>query len=143
MAYAFDYTKKIKIPKFEPNDDNVALEDCINVDRYIVLLKDIDRLCKNNKITEEEAKFLKLCATRWIKFDYENVAQYYATKASKEFQKCLEKSAMVLIDIDKAFENTIIASRDYIENISKSYIAENIDKYQDVNFDRDTWMEDK
>ena len=143
MAYTYDYTKKIKIPKFEPDESNVSLEDCVDVDRYIALLRDIDTRLSKNKITPEEAKFLKLCATRWIKFDYENVAQYFATKASPEVQDCLEKSAMILIDVNKAFENTIVASRDYIEDISKSYIAENIDKYQDVDFNRDTWQEDK
>lgn len=135
MAYKYDYSKGIKIPKFEPDGTNVELEDCVNVDRYIFLLKDIDVKLKEKKITEIEAKFLKMCATRWLKFDYENVAQYYASKASPEFQRCLEQSAMILIDIDKAFENTIVKSRDYIDKVSKRYIIDNIDKFQDTDLE--------
>lgn len=128
-----EYTKKVKIPKFEPNDENIDLEDCINVDKYLFLLRDIDLELKNKEITENEAKFLKLCATRWIKFNYENVAQYYATKSSPAFQRCLEKSAMVLIDINKAFESSIVKSKQYIEKITNEYMNENVDNYNDID----------
>jgi len=128
------YSKKIKIPKFEPDDRNIQLEDCVNVDKYNELIRRINKELNDGNITDYEAKFLKLCATRWIIFDYSNVAQYYATNASETMQRLLEQSTMVLIDIDKSFENTTKTVRNFVNDISNKYIENNLAKFEMYDF---------
>jgi hypothetical protein len=41
---------------------------------------------------------------RHIVFDYQKIADYYA-HASKEIQELMEKSALVIIDFNKAIQN--------------------------------------
>ena len=135
------YSKKIKIPKFEPDERNVNLEDCVSVTKYIELIGAINGALESNEITEYEAKFLKLCATRWIKFDYENVAQYYATKANEKMQNLLEKSTMVLIDVDKAFENSTTTARNFVDEISNKYISNNLELFERCNFSNESEIE--
>lgn len=61
-----NYSKKTEIPQFEPSGEDVKLVDCVNVDKYIQLIVEIEEALKQNKITEIEARFLKLGASRWL-----------------------------------------------------------------------------
>lgn len=118
------YTGKFSIPPFEPSDADYSLNDCIDVDRYVELLKSINQSLKDKEITESEARFLKICASRWIKFHYSKVAQWYATKASSAMKDLLEKSAMILIDLDKATEYGIIKGVNYVDRVLKRNISD-------------------
>lgn len=55
-------------------------------------------------ITEEERQFLKDAAGRHNVFNYRNIAEYYA-HATPEMQRLMEKSALVIIDVDNAIAN--------------------------------------
>ena len=57
---------------------------------------------KAEGITEEERQFLKDAAGRHNVFNYRNIAEYYATP---EMQRLMEKSALVIIDINNAIAN--------------------------------------
>lgn len=115
---------ELRVPKYEPTDENVDLEDCIDATHYLELIREINANLENGSISEEEAKFLKLCATRWIKFKYAKVAQWYATKASPAMQRHLERSTMVLVDVGKKFENAVLDAREYFEKVLKRYVTE-------------------
>ena len=136
------YSTKIKIPKFEPDDRNIQLEDCVNVDKYNELIRRINKELSDGNITEHEAKFLKLCATRWIVFDYSNVAQYYATNASETVQRLLEQSTMILIDVDKAFENTTTTVRKFVNDVSNQFIENNLDMFDMYDFSEDKTVDE-
>ena len=46
---------------------------------------------------------LYIAATRHIVFNYSKIADYY-TSASKEMQHLIERSALVIIDFEKAIQ---------------------------------------
>ena len=59
---------------------------------------------KQAKLSEEETLFLSHCELRDTVYDYSKIADFYA-HSSKEIQKLMEDSALVIIDFDKAIEN--------------------------------------
>ena len=63
------------------------------------LMRDIERA----NIPDDVKKFLRLAATRHIKFNYKNIAEFYAG-ATPEVQELMEKSALVVIDINDAIK---------------------------------------
>lgn len=94
------YTSTINVPTYEPTmDEPPAIEELTDTEKYNDLLVQINR----SKCTKEEKEFLRLAAARHIVFDYKKIAEYYA-HASDEMQNFMEKSALVIIDYDKAIE---------------------------------------
>ena len=68
-----------------------------------------DQLKKINesKIAQEIKEYLITAATRHIKFNYKEAAEFYA-HSDKEIQELMEESALVLIDFNKAIENGFV-----------------------------------
>lgn len=94
------YSTKTNIPQYEIQGLNIKLSDCIDKQKYVELLKEID----SSTVSDAQKKFLKLAATRHIRFIYKNIAEYYASTNS-EMQRLMEHSALVIIDIDDAIRN--------------------------------------
>ena len=61
----------------------------------------------------------RLAATRHIVFNYAKIADYYA-HAGEEMQNLMEKSALVLIDIDDAIANGYIQLSKDIDEIMRT-----------------------
>ena len=93
------YTSKIKGPVYEPKNKKPHLLELVNTNKSKRLVNEIN----NSNVTEEEKKFLKFAAQRHNQFNYANIADYYA-HSSKEMQHLMEKSALVIIDFDKAYQ---------------------------------------
>jgi len=110
------YTSKIKAPIYEPK----------NVKPHILELFDktkFDRLkieIQNSSISEEEKKFLFISASRHIIFNYSKIADYYA-HSSKEMQHLMERSALVIIDFEKAIEYGYVKLN---EDITQHFLSE-------------------
>jgi hypothetical protein len=80
---------------YEPIEKpNINLFDCINFDKYNAKIKAIDEY----DLTTEQKEVLKFFAYRFIKIDFENVANYYSFNASDEEQKAIERLRLVLTD---------------------------------------------
>lgn len=94
------YTSKIQIPQYIPSAICPSLTECYDLSKYMDLMREIDQ----SHVSEEEKSFLKIAATRHIKFTYSKAADYYS-HASKEMQKLMENSALVLIDFNDAIAN--------------------------------------
>ncbi len=94
------YTRKIVAPTYKPKNKKPELEDLFNTDKADELIHKI----KQAKLSEEETLFLSHCALRHTVYDYSKIADFYA-HSSKEIQKLMEDSALVIIDFDKAIEN--------------------------------------
>ena len=94
------YSTKTNIPQYEIQGLNIKLSDCIDKQKYVELLQEIE----NSTVSDAQKKFLKLAATRHIRFIYKNIAEYYASTNS-EMQRLMEHSALVIIDIDDAIRN--------------------------------------
>ena len=94
------YTSTINVPTYEPtHDEPPEIESLTDTEKYHSLLSEINAA----KLSKAEKEFLRLAAARHIVFDYKNIAEYYA-HASEEMQNLMEKSALVIIDYDKAIE---------------------------------------
>lgn len=78
-------------PELKPD---IKLIDCINFDKYNEKLKALEEY----DLTEEQIDVLKLFAYRFIKIDFESVANYYSFNASDEEQKAIERLRLVLTD---------------------------------------------
>lgn len=94
-----DYTKKIQVPIYEPKGENPLPKELYDLKKMKVLLEEIDK----SKADDDTKTFLRFAAQRHLVFDYEKIAEFYA-HASPEIQSLMEKSALVLIDFDKAIE---------------------------------------
>lgn len=111
------YTRKVEIPIYEPDGRCVDVEKLVDRKKADELIEEIN----NSSVSEEEKNFLRIAAERHCVFDYENAAEYYA-KASSEMQQLMEKSALVIIDFDKAIEYGFVRLN---EKINEIYDSEN------------------
>lgn len=107
------YSVETKTPIYEPLGLDITLKDCVDVSKVQQLIKDIDA----SKCSDEEKTFLKVAAYRHSAFNYKNVAEYYAAHASKEMQRLMEDSALVIIDFNKAIENGYVKLTERIKKI--------------------------
>lgn len=94
------YTNEVNIPQYDVAGESVTLRQCYDTLWSDELIEEI----KQSNVSEEEKKFLIEASKRHIKFNYRNIAEYYA-QASPEMQKLMEKSALVIIDVDDAIKN--------------------------------------
>lgn len=109
------YTKTIQIPQYTPSKVAPPLTSLADYTKYSELIRDIEK----SNVTDEEKKFLKYAATRHIVFTYSRIADYYA-HASAEMQNLMEKSALVILDVDDAIANGYVKLSKDIENIMKT-----------------------
>ena len=100
MSHADIYTKKMNIPQYEPTGDEVDLSELVDTGKTETLIGEIN----DADIPEDIKGFLREAAHRHSVFDYRNIAEYYA-QADPAVQKLMERSALVIIDIDDAIAN--------------------------------------
>jgi hypothetical protein len=93
------YTRKVESPIYEVRGEKPTLPMLYDTETTDALLKEIE----DSSLPFDVKLFLKLAAHRHTKFNYKNIAEYYA-HASPEEQNLMEKSALVVIDFDKAIE---------------------------------------
>lgn len=91
------YSRAIKVPQYVPNNEQPNIAELTNTLKYRELMADINK----SNVSDEEKAFLKLAASRHIVFNYAKIADYYA-HADAKMQRLMERSALVIIDIDDA-----------------------------------------
>lgn len=106
------YTKKVTSPIYTPSGRPTSIYECYDHQKYLRMVRRIE----NSNVSDEEKAFLKLAATRHIVFNYERIADYYAS-ASKEMQDLMEQSALVIVDFDKAIEQGFIQLNDKMRRL--------------------------
>lgn len=80
---------------YEPVEKpRLRLEDCIDMEKYEEKVKAIE----SYDLTEGQKKVLRIFAYRFIRIDFEGVANYYAFNASEEEKKAIERLRLVLTD---------------------------------------------
>jgi len=97
------YTKKIAIPVYEPKGEEPKISELFSNEKAEALVEEIEKA----KIDPDVKEFLIRAAQRHVVFDYEKIAEFYCHQP-KKVQDLMEKSALVLIDFDKAIENGFI-----------------------------------
>lgn len=78
-------------PKCIPD---LKLQECLNLDKFNKKVEMLDAF----DLTDEQKDVLKMFAYRFIKIDFEAVANYYAYIASDEEKKAIERLRLVLVD---------------------------------------------
>lgn len=91
------YTTEVNIPQYEITGDTPTIADMYNMEKTDELIAEIEQ----SEVTDEEKAFLIEAAKRHIVFNYRNIAEYYA-QASIEMQRLMERSALVIIDVNNA-----------------------------------------
>lgn len=95
------YTMKTNIPQYEITGDCPEISEMLDTEKADDLIKEISQA---EGITPEEREFLIQAARRHNVFNYRNIAEYYA-HATPEMQRLMEKSALVIIDMNDAIAN--------------------------------------
>ena len=91
------YSRAIKVPQYVPSEVAPLILELYDTSKYGELVADINK----SDVSEDEKKFLRFAASRHIVFNYAKIADYYA-HATPEMQRLMERSALVIIDMDDA-----------------------------------------
>lgn len=111
------YTAKIESPVYEPKGKKPELHELYDMEKYIVIMENIDK----SKLPEDIKEFLKLGATRFIKFNFSNIAEYFA-HSDKSVKDYFVEQALVIVDYEKAIELGFVR---FIEEMTDSEGGDN------------------
>ena len=106
------YTTKTDVPQYEVQGENPLITDLYDSEKSEELIVEI----KQSNVSEKEKEFLIEAAKRHIVFNYKKIAEYYAS-ATEEMQGLMEKSALVIIDIDNAIANGYVELSKNLEKL--------------------------
>ena len=98
------YTSETRLPQYTPVGEEVTEQDLYDRRKTDALILEIE----GADIPKEQKDFLIMAANRHTVFNYRKIAEYYAV-ASHEVQRLMERSALVLIDLDDAIANGFTA----------------------------------
>lgn len=88
-------TLKFETLYYEPKEKPIVnLAECVNLDKFNAKIKALDEY----ELTKKQKEILKMFAYRFIKIDFEMVANYYFFNASDEEKKAIERLRLVLTD---------------------------------------------
>ena len=110
------YSTKIEQPIYEPKNAKPHIIELCDKSKTHRLMKEIE----DSKLSYDEKMFLMDAARRHLVFNYEKIADYYA-HSSKEMQHLMERSALVIIDFEKAIEYGYVKMCD---EIRKQYLED-------------------
>lgn len=81
---------------YEPKE-NRDLDSMLDISEYSKFVGEIE----SSKLTQHQKDVLKLAATRFIRFKYERIADYYNC-ATPEMKDWIERLHLVVVDYDSA-----------------------------------------
>lgn len=110
------YTRKINTPIYEPKSEKPPVGSLADDEKTRRLVEEI----KASTASREIKAFLIKAAQRHTVFDFEKIADFYA-HSSKEVQELMEKSALVIIDFEKAIEYGFLQMS---EDLRASYLQD-------------------
>lgn len=110
------YSSKIQAPIYEPKNQKPHIFELVDKSKTQRLIKEIEQ----SSLSSEEKMFLIDASRRHYVFNYERIADYYA-HSSKEMQYLMEKSALVIIDFEKAIQYGYVR---LCEEIKKQHLEE-------------------
>jgi hypothetical protein len=110
------YSKNIKAPTYEPSNKKPHLIELLDSTKTKQLIREIE----DSTAEPEEKAFLIEAARRHSVFNYEKIADYSA-HSPIEVQHLMERSALVIIDFEKAIHNGFVK---LCEKIKEQYIEQ-------------------
>ena len=96
------------------NKPNINLNDCLILDKYKEKLKVIEE----SNLSDDKKELLKMFAHRFIKIDFQSVADYYYFNADEEEKAVIERLRLVLCDsgLDGFIEDHLLRMIDQLED---------------------------
>ena len=112
-------TEKLSLLEFESiyyepkNKPEIELKDCLNLEKFNKKIEIIN----NSNLDNELKELMKFFAYRFIKIDFENVANYYYFNATDEEQQIIERLRLVLCDsgLNGFIEDDLLKTTELIE----------------------------
>lgn len=101
------------IPHYIPEGIKVDLTGCYNTTQYQELCKAIN----NTDLNESIKQFLRLGATRFIKFNYPQFAEYYCNCSDSEEKQIMEDLALVIIDDNNNIAKAYSKYKEYLDQV--------------------------
>lgn len=98
------YVRKIEPPTYKPTGPKPDMVDLYNDVKKDQLIIEIEK----SALPEEEKEFLRMAAHRHIVFNYQQIAEYYS-HSGPAVQELMEKSGLVVIDLNSAIEYGFVA----------------------------------
>lgn len=98
-----NYSRKIEAPIYRITGEKPELADLADTTKRDELQAEIAAA----DLPREVAEFLSVAADRHVVFNFRNIAEFYA-HADAPTQRLMEKSALVIIDFDKAIEQGFV-----------------------------------
>lgn len=108
------YTAKIKGLAYEITGAKPTIDQMVDSKKASNLKAEIEA----SNLPHEVKDFLSLAANRHVVFNYGQIAEYYA-HAPKDVQLLMEKSALVIVDMDSAIQNGYVEMTKTIEEIQR------------------------
>lgn len=93
------YSLNVDSPVYNINGDKPNVGDLVDTSYADKLIQDI----KEKELPKEIENFLIQSSYRHIKFDYKNIAEYYA-HADDDVKELMEDSALIIVDYNKAID---------------------------------------
>lgn len=94
------YTTKTSVPQYDITGENPVLGQLYDKSKAEELMQEIELADAPDDVKD----FLNIAASRHVVFNYKEIAEYYA-HAPANIQQLMERSALVIIDIDDAIAN--------------------------------------
>lgn len=113
------YTDKTEIPQYEVKGENYLPTDLYDETKTESLIDEIE---KAEDLMESEKSFLIAAAKRHTIFNYRKIAEYYAS-ATPQMQRLMERSALVIVDLDNAIANGYAECSKAINELRKQEAA--------------------
>ena len=111
------YSRTIETPDYIPQDKKPSLSDLTDTTKTNALIQEIN----NSALSDDEKAFLRLAAERHTVFDFKKIADYFA-HSEIDTQHLMERSALVIIDLDKAIANGFVKmTKSITEQYGKDY----------------------
>ena len=103
---------------YEPKE-NLNIDSLLDISKYEAVIDEIDK----SSLLNSQKKFLTLAASRFIRFNYAKIADYYCSTddVMKEF---IEKLHLVVVDNDKAIERGYFEFQEDYKQLIKELIDE-------------------
>lgn len=106
------YTSAVNIPQYEVQGDAPPVPELYDDAKCHGMIEEINA----SALPETEKEFLRVAAYRHVVFDYTKIAEFYAA-ATPECQKLMERSALVIIDVDDAIANGYVTMSEAIDRL--------------------------
>jgi len=117
MKEVSPYSYSIDSVQYKPRGE-AKIEELVDRVEYERLIRGIEAA----DVDEKVKKFLLDAATRFLRFNFGKIADYYARASEKE-QKLFEKLALVIIDFDDAIANGFVRYTKIIEKLIKEQMG--------------------